>query len=194
LLSTTINSYYERFGYRTIAREVAIIAPVAGTMHPAVRHYRREKDFTRVKELYRAYTARSVGPLVRDDLYWEAQFAFCGEDPAMFLVLEEGGTVAAYIRARVYKERLEIMEFASDHTVAPNFDALLRSLCSLAPGLPVKLYCAEGEQERLQLKHSQTATLDTDPMLLVLDNRIAQTVEQRLMRRNAFTFWMTDLF
>jgi predicted N-acetyltransferase YhbS len=194
MLITTINAYYERFGYRTIARCVATIAPLPGTMHPAVRRFRRETDYARVKELYRKYTAHSIGPLVRDELYWEAQFTFCGEDPGMFLVLEEGGTVVAYVRARVADGHLEIMEFASEQGFAPNFDVLLRSLCSLAPGLPIKLYYAEREQERLRLQYPWTKRDDTDLMILVLDNRIASTVEQRLMRPDAMTYWLTDLF
>ncbi len=194
MLATTLNRYYERFGYRAMVRDVAVLAPLAGRMHPSVRRFRRETDFGRVKELYRTYTAKSVGPLVRDDLYWEAQFAFCGEDPSMFLVLEEGGTLAAYVRARTSKEHLEVMEFASEHAVAPNFDALLQSLCSVAPGLPVRLYCSEREQERLRVQHARTAKQDTELMLLVLDNRIAGTVEQHLMKRNAVNFWPTDSF
>jgi predicted acetyltransferase len=194
MLTTTINAYYERFGYRTIVRCVAIIAPLQGTMHPAVRRFRRETDYACVKELYRKYNAHSVGPLVRDELYWEAHFTFCGEDPGMFLVLEEGGMVVAYARARVNNGHLEIMEFASEHGFAQNFDVLLRSLCSLAPGVPIRLYYAEREQERLHVQYPLTVQEDTDLMILVLDNRITPTVERHLMKRNTVTFWMTDCF
>lgn len=192
MLTTTINAYYERFGYRTIVRCMAIIAPLQGTRHPGVRRFRRETDYTYVKELYRKYNAQSNGPLVRDELYWEAQFTFCGEDPGMFLVLEDSGTVVAYIRARVSREHLEIMEFASEHGFAPNFDVLLRSLCSLAPGVPIKLYYAEREQERLRVQYPWTKKEDTDLMILVLENRLASTVEQHLMRPNTMTYWLTD--
>jgi len=194
MLTTTINPYYERFGYRTVVRELGIIDPIRGSMSDGVRRFRKDTDLARVKELYRFYTRHSVGPLVRDDRYWEGQFAFCGEDPEKFLILERDGTVRGYMRARVYKEHLEILEYAADQDIPDVIDLLLRAVASMAPSLRIKLYLSETERSRILLQHSFSVKDDTDLMMLVFDKTYAEMIAQQVMRRNAITFWLSDFF
>jgi len=194
MLTTTINRYYERFGYRTVVREQGILAPISGSMSAGVRRFRMDTDLARVKELYRTYTEQSVGPVVRDDLYWEGQFAFCGEDTEKFLVLERDGTIRGYIRARVYKEYLEILEYAAGEDLPAVFDLLLRAVAGMTPPMPIKLYLSEIERARLQLKHRLEIKEDTDLMCVVFDERYAETIERQVMQRNGVNFWSSDFF
>jgi predicted acetyltransferase len=194
MLTTTINSYYERFGYRTVIREVAIIPPIPGALEAGVRRFLKEKDFHRVKELYRSYNKGSVGPLVRDDVYWGGQFDFCGEDPDKFLVLDHEGTISGYVRARVYKGHLEILEYAAEGDIAGIFATLLGAVCSLAPQVPVKLYLTDSERERLRLSLHCTVREDTDLMILPLNDRFHPAAERMVLCRNALNFWLSDFF
>ncbi|HUI63752.1 MAG TPA: GNAT family N-acetyltransferase [Bacteroidota bacterium] len=194
MLTTTINAYYERFGYRTLIREVATIPPISGKIEPGIRKFRKEDDFKRVKQLYRQYTRGAIGPLIRGDIYWEGQFAFCGEDPEKFLVFEQDGATRGYMRARLYKERVEILEYGAEGDIPGAFSALLRAEASMEPGYPIKLYLSKTEQSRIRLSVPHTLSDDTDLMILPLADRIRPTLEEHLTPRNAINFWLSDFF
>lgn len=194
VLNTTIHPYYERFGYRTVVREVAVVSHIPGTMEVGVRPFQKLKDLQRVKELYRVYNDGDVGPLVRDDVYWDGQIAFSGEDPDKFLVLERDGAIVGYIRAGMYKSNLEILEHAAEGDIAAIFATLLRAVSSLAPGIPIKMFLPECERERLRLTLQYTILEDTDLMILPLSERFHAGAEDLVMRRNAMKYWRSDFF
>ncbi len=194
MLETTINPYYERFGYKTVVREVAVLSPPAGPVDTGVRRFRKEEDLQRIKELYSRYNETTVGPLVRDDLYWEAQLAFCGEDPEKFLVLERDGELIGYMRARVYKGYLEVLEYAAEGDIPSVFTALLRAVGRLAAGIPVKFHLPDSERHRICLIQQYAILEDTDLMVLSLSDRFRSAGETLVTSRNAINFWRSDFF
>jgi predicted acetyltransferase len=194
VLTTTINAYYERFGFRTVERELFTLTDISGSMAPGVRVFQRERDLASVRTIYEAYNCAGVGPLVRDDVYWNGQFDFCGEDSDKFLVLEGGGRINAYLRAAVQKGNLHILEFGARAHIPSAFESLLRSVASLAPGVPVKMYFSDEERVRTNFRRPDAAAMDTDMMVYVMDESVRDVVEKRLMKRNTMTFWLSDFF
>ncbi|MBP1678650.1 MAG: hypothetical protein H6Q29_561, partial [Bacteroidetes bacterium] len=194
MLTTTINSYYEKFGYVTVPRQAAIVSGISPKRAPGVRQFVRERDFASVRAIYESYNGENAGPLVRDDQYWRGQFDFCGEDPDKFLVLERDGRIAAYVRGNIEKGALQVLEFGAVDEVPASFEALTRSLASRSMGTPVKLVLSEGELKRLALRLPHTLAADTEMMILVLDDRERAKLERTILRPGALTFWLSDSF
>ena len=194
MLTTTINSYYEKFGYRTIPRDVAVIASTPPRTVPEVRRFDRARDLAVVQDLYTAYNRDSIGPVVRDDVYWRGQFDFCGEDPEKFLVYETGGRLTGYIRANVEKGFLQVLEFAAAESIPEVFDTLLHAVAERSPGLPCKIFLSAREKQRLEIRPIHTMQVDTDLMVRVMDEKARHLVESVIMRPHAIMYWLSDFF
>jgi hypothetical protein len=190
LLTTDINRYYEKFGYRTVAREVLTFAEIP----PAAdaRTFDRARDLKDVMGIYDQYNAESIGPEARDEAYWLTQFDFLGADT--FLVHEEAGRLIGYMRAGYEKKDLHVREFAAVRDEPRVFATLLGALSSRFPGVPVKFFASEREQARLEIQIPFTAHDDTDLMIAVLDEDCRTLAEETLMKRNAITYWLSDFF
>ncbi len=194
MLTTTINSYYEKFGYVTVPRQTVVFTGISPKRAPGVRQFVRERDFASVRAIYESYNGENAGPLVRDDQYWHSQFDFCGEDPDKFLLLERDGRVTAYIRGNVEKGTLQVLEFGALEEVPASFEALVRSLASRSMGTPVKVVLSEGELRRLALRLPHALATDTEMMILVLDDRERAKLERTILRPGALMFWLSDFF
>jgi predicted acetyltransferase len=190
VLTTDINPYYEKFGYRTVVREVLTFTeiPVVGN----ARSFDRARDLEDVMGIYGQYNAGSIGPEVRDEAYWRTQFEFLGDET--FLVAEEAGRLIGYMRAGYEKKDLHVREFAALRSEPRVFAALLGALRSRVPGVPVKLFASEREQARLEIRLPFTVRDDTDLMIAVLDEGHRTLAEETLMKRNAMTYWLADFF
>jgi predicted acetyltransferase len=190
VLTTDINRYYEKFGYRTVVREVLTFSEIrpGGPARP----FDRARDLKDVMRIYDQYNAGSIGPEVRDEAYWCAQLEFLGEET--FLVAEEAGRLIGYLRAGYEKKDFHIREFAALSDEPRVFAALLGALRARVPGVPVKFFASEREKARLDIRLSSTVHDDTDLMIAVLDESHRSLVEDTLMMRNAVTYWLTDFF
>ena len=111
LLSTTINSYYEKFGFKTIKRHLVSIDLPGMQEHPDVRVFDDTRDLGAVMSLYEKFNNESTGPVVRDSKYWHSQFDFCGEDKDLFFVYDEG-EILGFIRAKRKTDRAQVLEYA----------------------------------------------------------------------------------
>lgn len=190
VLTTDINSYYEKFGYRTVVREVLTFTeiPFVGNARP----FDKAHDLEDVMGIYEQYNAGSIGPQVRDEAYWRTQFEFLGEDT--FLVAEEAGRPIGYMRAGYEKKDFHVREFAARSGAPRVFALLLGALRARVPGIPVRLLASEREQARLDLRPPFTVRDDTDLMIAVLDEGYRTLAEETLMKRNALTYWLADFF
>jgi predicted acetyltransferase len=195
MLTTTINPYYAKFGYVTVPREVAVFAgPPRHGDEWAVRKFDRLRDLAAVRELYEGYNLNSAGPIARDDLYWRAQFEFCGEDPDMFLLAERAGHVGGYIRGCEEKGAVQVLEFGAAEEGPVVFHTLLSALSAVKPHLAVKMFLSEREKGRLSPLPPCTVQTDTDTMILVLEEASRPTVEEKLKRPGKYMFWVSDFF
>jgi predicted N-acetyltransferase YhbS len=195
MLSTSINAFYERFGFVTVPRDVAVFAPPpAPASTRTVRRFDRERDGEAVQRIYEAYNRGSVGPIARDGAYWRAQEQFCGEVPAMFLVVESAGSVAGYVRGGVTKGSLHVLEFACEREVQSIFATLLNALSLQRAELVLRMPLSRREKERLAPLPRHTIEPDTETMILVLDDRNRQTLEGGLLGPGSLMFWQSDFF
>jgi predicted acetyltransferase len=190
VLTTDINPYYGKFGYTTVAREVLTFTEIP--RGDDARSFDRTHDLEAVMAIYEQYNAGSIGPEVRDEAYWRAQFEFLGDET--FLVAEEAGRVIGYLRAGYEKKDLYVREFAALRSEPRVFAALLGALSLRFPGVPVKLFASEREQARLEIRLPFTVHDDTDLMIAVLDEGYRTLAHDTLMKRNAMTYWLTDFF
>ena len=194
MLTTTINSYYEKFGYVTVPRQAVTFTGISPKRAPGVRPFVKESDFASVRAIYESYNGENAGPVVRDEQYWLGQLDFSGEDPDKFLVLERDGRIAAYIRGNIEKGSLQVLEFGAVEDAPASFEAMARSLASRSMGTRVKVVLSQGEMERLALRMPHTVETDTEMMILILDESQRAKLERTVMRPGVLMFWLSDFF
>jgi predicted acetyltransferase len=194
MLTTGINSYYEKFGYVTVPRRAMVFRGLSPKRAPGVRQFARKQDFGFVRAIYEKYNGELAGPVVRDERYWQGQFDFCGEDPDKFLVLERDGRVTGYIRGNIEKGLLQVLEFGALEDIPATCEALIRSLASRSVGTPVKMMVSDRERESLAPGLTHVIEEDTAMMILVLDDRERARLERTILRPGMLTFWLSDFF
>lgn len=193
LLTTTINKYYEKFGFKTLKRELIEINEVSPNFCKSIRKFNRVNDFGVVKNIYEYYNRDGIGPLFRDDTYWKAQFDFCGEDENLFLVFETTNTIEGYIRAVRENDKIKILEFAAVNDYLQIFKSLLESLCYQTGINRFELFLSESEKQRLQLKN-YISKIDSDLMVLFFENRLTELQKRQLTEYNNINYWLSDFF
>ena len=194
MLTTTINRYYEKFGYVTVPRQMVTFSVASPKRAPGVRPFIRQRDLGSVRAIYESYNRENAGPVVRDERYWLGQLDFCGEDPDKFMVLERDGRILAYIRGNVEKGALQILEFGAAEDVPASFEAMVRSLATRCMGTPLKLTLPADELRRLAVRLPHAVENDTEMMILVLDENERATLERTVLRPNVLMFWLSDFF
>lgn len=193
LLTTTINSYYEKFGYKSLKRELIELTNVSSKFYDQVRKFNRENDYESIKNIYLFYNQKSIGPLYRDLIYWESQFAFCGEEEKLFLVYEFDGYIIGYIRAVCENDSIKILEFAANIDYSKVFDALVQSLCHQSGITKFEIFLSESEKQKLVLNNHSTK-IDTDLMILFFGNRLTELQRLELTKDNNINYWLSDFF
>jgi predicted acetyltransferase len=195
LTTTSVTPYYEKLGYRVLLRHAFVFErpPDAGTDW-RIRAFNKELDAHWVGGLYDEYNNASIGPIVRDEVYWDAQWEFCGEDRGMFLIAEKGGVPSGYIRGGVKRGVLRVLEFAAREEIPSVFAALLRSMMQKRPGSAARILLSTKEQERMSPLPLHLAQPDTDAMILPLDERFQVKAEEVLSQPGSFMYWLSDSF
>jgi predicted acetyltransferase len=193
LLTTSINKYYEKFGYKTLTRELYEINNIRSVFNPDVRVFDFDGDFEKIKNIYELYNQNSIGPIYRDEIYWQSQFNFSGEDPKLFLVIETNNNIKGYVRALIEKDKIKILEFAAVTDVDENFQTLMQSICNKTGINKFEIFLSLSEKQKLKTK-DYTKKTDTDLMILFWDNDINENQVNELIKDNNITFWLSDFF
>lgn len=194
MLSTDIPKYYERFGYRVVGREAHLIDAIETVSDPLVRVADVNKDFDRIKQIYDLYNQSITGSLIRDDVYWDGQLLFSGEDRANFLVRENSGKIEAYLRAKVKENQLLVLEFGATGNFQENFNPLLGALAARIPVRPMRVMLSETEKNRVRSKMNSRIVPDNELMISVFDSAKNKRLSEELFKPNNLTFWMSDFF
>jgi GNAT superfamily N-acetyltransferase len=104
LLLTGINPFYEQNDWFTIPVG-ELIAEVDSLERPASISYSiricEETDLDQVKRMYDENQQDMVAPMVRTTEYWLGQREWRAVQPERFLIAEEAGQVAAYLRYKI---------------------------------------------------------------------------------------------
>ncbi len=111
LLFTSINSFYERFGFFTIPCFTATFEVKGRPDEPwKVREF-STRDLLKVAQLYTWFNHKLRGPVVREAPYWEACLFF-SEPGEIFLLAEKQGSLSGFMRLVPGSEKGQIWEFA----------------------------------------------------------------------------------
>ena len=194
LLTTTINPYYERFGYRTIKRRIVVRELQSARRHAQIRVFNRDRDLTRVMEIYERFNLGRLGPLVRDGDYWRTQLEFCGEDRSLFLIYESGDELRGFIRARKEADAVQVLEYGCAPNRKEIIPSLFEHLSCAAEMNRLKLFVSEAEKMDLSFGDTDSVRTDTDLMVNILDSGVDSEFKEGLQRDYQLTFWLTDLF
>jgi predicted N-acetyltransferase YhbS len=194
LLTTTINSYYEKFDFQTIRRHVVQTEfPRAGEQ-PGVRTFDRDRDLDRVIRLYNRFNVQFVGTLVRDVEYWDSQLEFCDEDKSLFYVHETEGELRGFIRAIKKPDHVQVLEYGFAGNQQGTLPGLFEHLAWGAGERRLKMFASDTERPYLSFGNGDSVSADTDMMVSIIDPGLNPEVRDTLRRDYNLTFWLTDFF
>ena len=192
LLTTTINAYYEKFGFQTIQRHVVRMEITGAGEYPGIRPFDPPRDLAQVMELYDRFSSQFAGTLVRDPAYWDSQLEFCDEDRRLFFVDETGGELRGFVRAKKEADHVQVMEYG----VAGDRQDVLRGLCEhlsrCARERTLKLFASDAE--RPYISFGADVRADTDMMVSFIGAGVHPEIRDTLTRDFQLTFWLTDFF
>ena len=194
LLSTTINGYYEKFGFTTIKRHLVSIDLPEMQKHPEVRAFDQRRDLNAVMSLYKKYNDKGTGPVVRDSKYWHSQLDFCGEDKDLFFVYEGGGEILGFIRAKRKTDRVHVLEYAFAGHRRKIIRRMFEHLAFAANFPRLEFFTSDREKGYLPFKDPGCFRDDTDMMINPLDAGMDRKVKEALLGDYQLAFWMTDFF
>ena len=192
LLSTTINSYYEKFGFKAIKRSLVSI-DLPGMQQPHVRVFDERRDLGAVMSLYEKFNNESAGPVVRDSKYWHSQFDFCGEDKDLFFVYDKG-EILGFIRGKRKTDRAQVLEYGFVRRQREIIQSLFEHLAFSAHLPKLEFFTSEREKEYLPFEDSTSLRDDTDMMVNVLDASLDPELKKTLLGDYQLTFWLADFF
>ncbi len=203
LLFTDINPFYERVGFVTLEREtfVAEIQKKPGS-DVLVRVFDKHRDLKEVKKIYRIFSSRWNGPMVRDDVYWKNQFFINNEDLNLFLVkTDAGGKIQAYVRASLGTDIVEIHEFGALNEAQNALDTLSQELSIRGNRRKVQITAPIGAWfERMRhfkverKPHTGSMVSILSPEYFGFSDKSQQLVIQKLFPPEKTCYWATDSF
>jgi predicted N-acetyltransferase YhbS len=194
LLTTTINSYYEKFGFQTIRRHVVEMELPRAAEHPGVRAFDRDRDLDRVIKLYDRFNTQFVGSLVRDEAYWDSQFEFCDEDRSLFDVDETERELRGFVRAIKKPDHVQVLEYAFTGNPQESLPGLFEHVARGAGERRLKMFASDTERAYLSFGNGNSVSADTDMMVSIINPDLKPGVRDTLRRDYQLTFWLTDFF
>ncbi len=141
-LLTKIPDFYKKLGFIGIEKERYLLKPKKkkpvelSSKKIKVRRFNFEKDILSVMDIYGDYFKDYFGPAVRGFRDWIMQFSHFNEDKRLFLVIEEGQEIKAYIRCKVINQPpgkvIDIVEYASKENNSSYLTLLLSHVSRIA--------------------------------------------------------------
>ncbi|MDR3628526.1 MAG: hypothetical protein P4L45_16895, partial [Ignavibacteriaceae bacterium] len=194
MLTTHINSYYEKFGFKTILRTTARLVSVKGAEHNGIRVFNHAIDFNNVVNLYSEFNNRKTGTIVRDEKYWLSQFEFSGENKDLFLVYEQDKELKGFIRANKKENYVEIIEYAFKGADKAVLTKLIENLSSITGSDEFELLLTKKEEANLDPKFSYSLKDEKDFMVCFLDEKLNPGIKNELISDRNLNFWQSDFF
>ncbi|NCQ17650.1 MAG: GNAT family N-acetyltransferase [Ignavibacteria bacterium] len=193
MLTTTLNRYYEKFGFNTVIRRKVCFSKL-GNESPLIQVINFHEKIEELNSIYATYNENKVGPIVRNEDYWKSQYLFCDEDKKLFLALYKSNRIHAYIRAKIADDKVLILEFASLHNAQESFLVLSQQLAAKVQLHSFEMLLSDDELDNLGLLKSENFIQDKELMISFLNNDLKETVKNLLTQPNKITFHLTDFF
>ena len=193
-LTTTINTYYEKFDFTTVRRCIGQINLASVKENAHVRRFDRDRDLDKLMRLYAHYNKDSNGPIIRDTNYWLSQLDFCGEDKNLFYLYEDADEVLAFVRAKRKFDLIQVLEYGFADNRGEIMRILFEHLAFEANLAKLEMFVSDGEKARLSFADFSGFRVDTEMMVNFIDTDLAPEIKQVLLSENGLTFWLTDFF
>jgi predicted acetyltransferase len=194
MLTTHINSYYEKFGFKTILRTNGRLVSVKGKEHNGIRVFNRAIDFINVVNLYNDFNNKKTGTIVRDEKYWLSQFEFSGENKDLFLIYEQDKELKGFIRANKKENYVEIIEYAFKSADKTILTKLIENLSSTTGSDEFELLLTKKEEANLDPKFTYSLKDEKDFMVCFLDEKLNPEIKNELISDRNLNFWQSDFF
>jgi len=202
LLFTDINPFYERVGFVTLERE-AFTAEIQTEpkANEEVRMFDFYRDMEPVKEIYRQFSSRWNGPMVRDDVYWKNHFSIVNEDLRFFLVRIKNNSVQAYVRASVGNDIVDIREFGAAEEAPEALDVFAQELLIRVNRPKVRVTAPFGNWFEEMSHFRVERKPDTESMVSILNpeyfgfsKQSQEKMVKKLFPKEKTLYWLTDSF
>jgi predicted acetyltransferase len=194
MLTTHINSYYEKFGFKTIIRNTAHIDQVEGKLGKEIREFNTAIDLEKVMNLYNEFNNKKLGTIVRDKKYWLSQLDFSGEDKDLFLVYESNDELNGFIRAERKENIIRILEYAFKYGDKTILKKLTENLSFLTGIKVFELFLTKKEEENIDTGFSFSLKIEDDFMICFLFEKLDEEIKDELLKDRNLNFWQSDFF
>ena len=191
-LFTSIFDFYAKAGYFKVTYPFYEIGRVYSLPAGKKVITFRPIYIERIVRIHEEYNRPLVGPVVKDCESYMRSFGFLNEDTWLFMLAHDGSDITGFIRAREFKNTLEVLEFAS---VTPDEDLALftENLRERGERKRIFINLSDYEKERItrvELKSRGQYSM----MFAILDDKFIskdEFIEKFRMRGN---FWLADLY
>ncbi|MHB8579808.1 MAG: GNAT family N-acetyltransferase [Ignavibacteriaceae bacterium] len=194
MLTTSINSYYEKFGFQTIVRTIANINCNEGKNHKEISQFDKTNDLKNIINIYDGFNSGKIGTIVRDEKYWLSQIEFSGEDKDLFLIYESKGEAIGFIRAQRKENYITVLEYAFKDNNTLVFAKLIEELSYMTDINEFKLFLTMEEEEIINSRFSISLKNEKDFMICFLDNSLSMKIKNELLKDRNLNFWQSDFF
>ena len=194
MLTTSINPYYEKFGFQTILRTIADINCSGGKKHKEISQFNMTNDLKDIINLYNSFNSGKIGTIVRDEKYWLSQLEFCGEDKDLFLVYKSKDEILGFIRAQRKETYISILEYAFQEKNKSVFAELIEQISYMTGINKFQLFLTKEEEEIINGKFSFSLKDEKDFMICFLDNNLNLQIKRELLKDRNLNFWQSDFF
>jgi predicted acetyltransferase len=123
--------FYARFGWRSHLRYLSFIEPGATPATAAPEPFAAARDLDAVMAMYATHSGPIAGATLRDPAYWAGQLRYAGNPDERFVVVRQGGAVAAYARTTTLYDFNVVIEHGCARGAEP---ALADLICHLHAG------------------------------------------------------------
>jgi len=193
MLTTSINPYYEKFGFQTILRTIAAINCNEGKNHKEISKFDKNNDLKDIINIYSGFNSGKIGTIVRDEEYWLSQFEFCDEDKDLFLVYKSKDETIGFIRAQRKENYISVLEYAFKDNNTLVFAKLIEELSFITGINDFKLFLTK-EEENIIRRYSFSLKDEKDFMICFLDNSLSMQIKNELLKDRNLNFWQSDFF
>lgn len=191
-LFTSIFDFYAKAGYFKVTYPFYEI----GEVHSAPAGKKvitfRPAFLEDIEKIHDKYNSPLVGPVVKDKELYMRSFGFLNEDTWLFMLAHDGYKITGFIRAREFKNTLEVLEFAS---LTPDEDLALFTVNLRERGEHRRIFINLSDYEKEKITRVELKSRGRYSMMFaILDENFITEDEFAEKFKEKGNFWLADLY
>ncbi len=191
-LFTSIFDFYAKAGYFRVTYPFYEIGEVYSVPQGKKVVTFRPAFLKDVVKIHRKYNSPLVGPVVKDEELYMRSFSFLNEDTWLFMLAYDGNEFTGFIRAREFKNTLEVLEFAS---LTPDEDLALFTIKLRERGERRRIFINLSNFEKEKIRSVELKSRGHYSMMFaILDENLISEDEFVEKFREKGNFWLADLY